>query len=164
MTCDLRGQRILRVSTWVVSSENRGVSQFQWILIIFAIPTAILGVTPHLQMDPNLISSWLVASQCISIYFEKKVQKQLPNETPIYGIIYIYILCTWIFRRANFSVLMHLWANRAEISIRALSGSSSVLCKQLAPKPFGSKWLLCLDLYGGFRPSYCALSGLTIPT
>ena len=91
MTCDLRGQRILRVSTWVVSSENRGVSQFQWILIIFAIPTAILGVTPHLQMDPNLISSWLVASQCISIYFEKKVQKQLPNETPIYGIIYIYI-------------------------------------------------------------------------
>ena len=97
MTCDLRGQRILRVSTWVVSSENRGVSQFQWILIIFAIPTAILGVTPHLQMDPNLISSWLVASQCISIYFEKKVQKQLPNETPIYGIIYIYILCVYIY-------------------------------------------------------------------
>ena len=97
MTCDLRGQRILRVSTWVVSSENRGVSQFQWILIIFAIPTAILGVTPHLQMDPNLISSWLVASQCISIYFEKKVQKQLPNETPIYGIIYIYIYYVCIY-------------------------------------------------------------------
>ena len=65
---------------------------------------------------------------------------------------------TYIFRRANISVLMYLWANRAEISIRAC-GSSSVLCRHLVLKPFGSKSLLCLDLVLENKRAYFRFGG-----
>ena len=74
----------------------------------------------------------------------------------IYLFIYIY---TQIFKRANISVLMYVSANRAEISIRALCGSSSVLCRHLVPTPFGSKWLLCFDLVLENKRAYFRFGG-----
>ena len=70
---------------------------------------------------------------------------------------------TYIFRRANISVLMYLWANRAEISIRAC-GSSSVLCRHLVLKPFGSKSLLCLDLVLENKRAYFRFGGHLLET
>ena len=54
---------------------------------------------------------------------------------------------------------MYVSANRAEISIRALCGSSSVLCRHLVPTPFGSKWLLCFDLVLENKRAYFRFGG-----
>ena len=54
---------------------------------------------------------------------------------------------------------MYVSANRAEISIRALCGSSSVLCRHLVSTPFGSKWLLCSDLVLENKRAYFRFGG-----
>ena len=54
---------------------------------------------------------------------------------------------------------MYVSANRAEISIRALCGSSCVLCRHLVPTPFGSKWLLCFDLVLENKRAYFRFGG-----